>query len=228
MNNNHVLVSDQPKDIPVDPPQVDPAQSQFDAFRASTRTALPEGLRDQWDRSDNVFLNWAFQTWKVSLQNLQTGLINILSMCLHQMIQDRTPAPVQATHISRPEPCPQNVLQQGQPQPAAPQAEPINQAARPYRKLNQLRQIPDYDGAFRNDAAERWLRKVDQYFWYERNLAGLEANEFQKVALCKSKLIKVAGEWLISQEEKVASGFEAPIDTMDRLKQWIRKNFREI
>lgn len=206
MSNNNVPVQNQPEDIPIDPSQVDPEQDRFNAFRASTQNALPEGLCDQWNRSENVFLRWAFQTWEMSPQDMRTGLINVISMCLQQIIHSRTPAAVQPE-----QPQQEHLLQQGQPQLGNLKSA----KRRPYQKPNHLKQILDYDGAFRDDAADHWLREVDQYFWYERNLAGIEADEFEKVTVCKSKLIKGAGEWLINQEEKVVSSFEAPISTMD-------------
>lgn len=52
-------------------------------------------------------------------------------------------------------------------------------------------------------------------------------DEFQMVALCKNKLVGGAGDCLFSQLEQVDSGFEAPIETMDQFKQWIRDNFQE-
>lgn len=108
-------------------------------------------------------------------------------------------------------------------QESAPQPTTTSSSQRPYRKRSQLRQIPDYDGTLSGDAANRWLREIDQFFWLERNLAGTVADEFQMVALCKSKLVGGAGDHLL----RVDSGFEAPIETMDQFKQWIRDNFQE-
>lgn len=68
----------------------------------------------------------------------------------------------------------------------------------PYWKPSQLRQIQKYDDTLSRDAADQWLHKIDQFFWSEQNLAGMMADKFQIIGLCKNKLVKGAADHLLS------------------------------
>lgn len=203
-----------PDRMQTDSPQGEHRQARLDTFKQSVRIALDEPLKESWDTAEGSFIEWSFQMWELAPHELQEGLINMIAKGLRPV---RPPISVQTAVPRDP-----NHPQQG----SAPQLAPSSNQ-RPYRKPSQLRQIPDYDGTLSGDAADRWLREVDQFFWLERNLAGTVADEFQMVALCKNKLVRGAGDRLLSQLERVDSGFEAPIETMDQFKRWIRENFQE-
>ncbi|OGM39193.1 hypothetical protein ABOM_012241 [Aspergillus bombycis] len=59
----------------------------------------------------------------------------------------------------------------------------VSRSGQPYRKVSDLEQIPRYDGQYEREAAEKWLRRIDQYFKDERILAQKEATELERTTL---------------------------------------------
>lgn len=194
-----------PDRMKTDSPQGEHRQAQLDTFKRSVRIALDEPLKGPWDVAEQALIDWAFRTWELTPSELHGGIIDAVAGKLRPTLP---PITVQTA-------APENPLgfQQGSGTHLATTSQ------RPYRKPSQIRQIQEYDGTLSGDAADRWLREVDQYFWSERNLAGTVADEFQMVALCKNRLVKGAADRLLSQIERVEKGYEAPIMTMEQFKE---------
>ncbi|KAF5854942.1 hypothetical protein ETB97_010550 [Aspergillus alliaceus] len=111
---------------------------------------------------------------------------------------------------------------------ATPASEPTTVVSeRPYRKVSDLEQIPYYNGRYEREAAEKWLRRVDQFFEDERILAQKNATDLEKVTVVKRKFTGSARERWEARENCVAAGTELPITTLNELKQWVRNNFSE-
>ena len=149
-SNNAPINQDQPEQIKIDQPQDNINQQQFNAFLMNIQAHLIKDLHDPWDMANRQFLIWAFQTWEVLPQGLHKGLINMIVPCLCEV---NTPRLLRAVpQLSLTSPPASYPAQSGIPLHTS-----TNQGNWLYWKLNQLKQISNYDSTFHEDTIDRWL-----------------------------------------------------------------------
>jgi hypothetical protein len=98
-----------------------------------------------------------------------------------------------------------------------------------YRKVSELGGPPTYDGKRDYDAAEKWIRQLEQYFADEPHFTGKTASDMQRFILARQKLTgKAAEAWTAHARLMGIDGRTEIINTFADFCAWIRKNFSEI
>ena len=104
---------------------------------------------------------------------------------------------------------------------------PTKEASAAYRKVSELRAIPEYKGDWQNDAARKWIREVERYFRDETALTDRRGTDVQRIMVAASAFKGTAFDRWERHCRGVDSGIIPAIQTMDGFFGWVQRNFRE-
>jgi hypothetical protein len=117
------------------------------------------------------------------------------------------------------------------PQAATPRPESPTNAAPDvaYRKVSELGGPPKFNGKRDNDAVEKWIHQLEQYFVDEQLFTGKVATDAQKLIMSRNSLEGDAKNLWTSHAKAMGLDGRTPVIlNFSQFIGWARKNFSEI
>lgn len=93
--------------------------------------------------------------------------------------------------------------------------------------LKNIRPIENYQGAVKADAARKYLRDCERYFYEITTYAGAEPDDGTKIIHASGRLLNRAAETWRAYSEQVAGKYGKEITTWQAYKNWINREFSE-
>jgi hypothetical protein len=98
-----------------------------------------------------------------------------------------------------------------------------------YRKVSELGGPPKFNGKRDNDAVEKWIHQLEQYFVDEQLFTGKVATDAQKLIMSRNSLEGDAKNLWTSHAKAMGLDGRTPVIlTFPKFVEWARKNFSEI